>query len=298
VPYVTDIHEYFKRAETMRPHFNYLDTLLTAGGSSSSNFVEGIQTKNGVTEKMRYILVDWIVEVHSKFRLQPETLFLTVELMDRYLQLRPCPKKSLQLVGVTAMMVAAKYEEIYPPPVSDFVYISANTYTAEQILSFELELLAALDFGLTIPTVFCFSKRALTVIAADPTDSLRVIPSLPSMVQFLCEASLLSYALLNTPLSKTAAACVYLARKYLRSAESPLTLWTKALIHYTGYPLAEIKAEVRTLNDIIASIASSTQKAKGCYLKYENAKHDRVSPVAVTEATTVQIEFPLLFPAV
>jgi len=268
----------------------------SSSGGAAVAFVEGLQTKNGVTEKMRYILSDWIVEVHSKFRLQPETLFLTVELMDHYLQLRSCPKKSLQLLGVTSMMVAAKYEEICPPPVSDFVYIAANAYSAQQILSFELELLAALDFNLTIPTVFCFLKRATTVMTADASDPFRTVPELASMLQFLGEASLLSYGLLKCLLSKTAAACVFLARRYLRPSEPTPVLWTKALIHYTGYQLSDFKSEIRLLNDLISGIASSTQKAKGCYLKYEISKRDKVSPVAVREANTLQMEFPVLFP--
>jgi G2/mitotic-specific cyclin-B, other len=78
---------------------------------------------------MRAILVDWIIEVHLKFKLLPETLFITVSLIDRYLEKIQIKRNNLQLVGVTAMLIATKYEEIYAPEVRDFVYITDNAYT-------------------------------------------------------------------------------------------------------------------------------------------------------------------------
>ena len=77
---------------------------------------------------MRGILVDWLVEVHLKFKLMPETLHLTANLIDRFLASRNVSRKRLQLVGVTAMLVASKYEEIWAPEVRDFVYISDKAY--------------------------------------------------------------------------------------------------------------------------------------------------------------------------
>lgn len=83
---------------------------------------------------MRAILIDWLVEVHLKFKLVPETLYLTVNLIDRYLEKEQVNRQKLQLVGVTSMMIASKYEEIYPPIIKDFVYITDNAYTKEEIL--------------------------------------------------------------------------------------------------------------------------------------------------------------------
>lgn len=86
---------------------------------------------------MRSILIDWLVEVHLKFKLVPESLYLTVNLIDRFLGLEKVHRSRLQLVGVTAMLIACKYEEIYPPIVKDFVYITDNAYTKEEILDME-----------------------------------------------------------------------------------------------------------------------------------------------------------------
>ena len=87
-----------------------------------------------INEKMRAILIDWLVEVHLKFQLMPETLYLTVNLIDRFLEKETIARNKLQLVGVTAMFIASKYEEIYAPECRDFVYISDKAYTRDEIL--------------------------------------------------------------------------------------------------------------------------------------------------------------------
>ena len=66
---------------------------------------------------MRAILISWLIEVHLKYQLQPETLFITVNLIDRYCSTEKVPRSEYQLLGVTAMLIAAKYEEIYVPKV-------------------------------------------------------------------------------------------------------------------------------------------------------------------------------------
>lgn len=80
------------------------------------------QNQSQINERMRSILVDWLVEVHLKFKLVPETLYLTVNLIDRFLERQPnVSRPKLQLVGVTCLLIASKYEEIYPPELRDLV---------------------------------------------------------------------------------------------------------------------------------------------------------------------------------
>lgn len=67
--------------------------------------------------------------MHAKFKLLPETLFIAINLVDRYMNLHKVEKEQVQLIGVTAMLIASKYEEIYPPSVKDFVYMTKNAYT-------------------------------------------------------------------------------------------------------------------------------------------------------------------------
>ena len=86
---------------------------------------------------MRQILVDWLVEVSEEYKLQTETLHLAVNYIDRFLSLMSVQRSKLQLVGTAAMFIASKYEEIYPPDVSEFVYITDDTYTKRQVLRME-----------------------------------------------------------------------------------------------------------------------------------------------------------------
>ena len=92
--------------------------------------------------------ISWLVEVHLKFKLVPESLYLTVNLIDRFLEKEQVNRQKLQLIGVTAMLIACKYEEIYPPIVKDFVYITDNAYSKEEILETERLMLQTLDFDI------------------------------------------------------------------------------------------------------------------------------------------------------
>lgn len=96
-----------------------------------------------INPKMRAILVDWIVEVHHKFELMPETLYLTTYIIDRYLSLEGVPRRQLQLVGMCAMLIACKYEEIWAPEVYQkkkkiFLFIFQNYWSISKLLSEEI----------------------------------------------------------------------------------------------------------------------------------------------------------------
>jgi hypothetical protein len=124
-----------------------------------------------INERMRAILIDWLVEVHLKFKLEKDTLYLTVHLIDRLLERKLVQRQKLQLVGVTAMLIASKYEEIYAPEIRDFVYISDNAYTKEEIVAMEGLMLNAIKWMVTTPTILTFVNRFTKSAAAlDLTD--------------------------------------------------------------------------------------------------------------------------------
>ena len=105
---------------------------------------------SGLNEQMRGILVDWLVDVHRKFKLRFQTLFMAVNIIDRYMELTTdsISKSKFQLFGITCLFIAAKYEEIYPPSLGDFVYVCADTYSTSQILDLESIILNRLQFNL------------------------------------------------------------------------------------------------------------------------------------------------------
>merc|ERR1711974_207790 len=98
------------------------------GLSIRKEFLQGMN----VSGKMRAVLIDWLIEVHSQFKLLQETLYMTVYVIDKFLQTEgySIKRNKLQLVGVTAMFIASKVEEIYCPEISDFVYITDNAYSS------------------------------------------------------------------------------------------------------------------------------------------------------------------------
>lgn len=91
-----------------------------------------MQNQSEITEKMRAYLIDWITELHFKFKLWQETLYVAVNVIDRFLLTEPdFKKRDLQCLGVTAMHIAGKYEEIYPPELKHLIKVTDNAITKE-----------------------------------------------------------------------------------------------------------------------------------------------------------------------
>ena len=103
--------------------------LATETSFMTANHIPAFQTD--ITEEMRGILHDWLVEVHLKFKLLPETLYIAINVIDRFLEHRFISREDYQLLGVTARNIACKYEERYPPVIEDFIHITDNTYNRE-----------------------------------------------------------------------------------------------------------------------------------------------------------------------
>ena len=152
---------------------------------------------------MRSILIDWMVEVHMKFRLLPETLYLCINILDRYLSCVSVPRKRLQLVGVTSLLVACKYEEIYPPEVKDCVYITDRAYTRSEVLETEAHIVKTLKFRMTVPTGYHFLQRFLHISKANR--------EMKNLANFYMERMLQEYSTLSHRPSLVAAAAVVLA---------------------------------------------------------------------------------------
>ena len=89
-----------------------------------------MNTQAKISEKIRSLLMDWLIQAHYNFKLLPESLFLTVNIIDRFMSKYAVKKDDVQLIGVAAMLVATKYEEIYPPMLKDFVFISNGQCSA------------------------------------------------------------------------------------------------------------------------------------------------------------------------
>jgi len=161
-----------------------------------------------VNAKMRGILIDWLVSVSQKYKLKSETLFLAVSLTDRYLDKSATARQQLQLVGITSLLIAAKFEEIHPPKVEALVWVCDKAYSKEEVVKMEVVLLSALDFQICTPTSVHFLERYQSVNECTETHR--------HLAQYLLELTLMDYDMIKYQPSHLAAAAVLLSNKLLR----------------------------------------------------------------------------------
>ena len=109
-----------------------------------------------INDKMRSILVDWIIDVHFKFGFTDETLFMTISIIDRYLSVTQITRTNFQLLGITALMIACKHEEIDLPKIDDFIYITDNAYVKNEVIKMENDVLSKLNFAFLYPSPIKF----------------------------------------------------------------------------------------------------------------------------------------------
>ncbi|KAF2995808.1 G2/mitotic-specific cyclin [Curvularia kusanoi] len=220
--YVVEIFEYLKELE--------IATMANPDYMDSQNELEW---------KMRGILVDWLLEVHTRFRLLPETLFLAVNIIDRFLSTKIVQLDRLQLVGVTAMFIASKYEEVLSPHVQNFRHVADDGFTEEEILSAERFVLSALNYDLSYPNPMNFLRR---ISKADNYDI-----QTRTLGKYLLEIGCLDHRFLAHPPSQVAAAAMYLARLVLERGP-----WDATLAHYSGYSEEEIQPVLQLMIDYLA----------------------------------------------
>ena len=166
-----------------------------------------MESQKELAWKMRGILTDWLIQVHVRFRLLPETLFLCVNIIDRFLSARVVSLAKLQLVGVTCMFIAAKFEEVVSPSVSHFLLCADSSYTESEILQAERYVLKTLDWNLSYPNPVHYLRRI------SKADDYNV--KVRTLAKYLLEIGVLEWRLIAAPPSLMAAAAIWLARMAL-----------------------------------------------------------------------------------
>ena len=177
-----------------------------------------MQTATEVKDTSRAFLIEWIIDVHRKFRLLPETLYVTVYIIDSFLSLKQIKKSQLHILGVTALLISTKYEEIYPPELKDLLTVSENKFTKAEVLQMEKDILLTLQFDLTAPSAYRFLERFRRVSSIVGHEEKVFF-----FAQYLQEISLLDASLLKYKASEIAAASLILAAKSLKK----VNVWNK-----------------------------------------------------------------------
>nr|XP_044995801.1 G2/mitotic-specific cyclin-B3-like [Jaculus jaculus] len=222
---------------------------------------------------MRAILVDWLVEVQMNLEMSHETLYLAVKLVDHYLMKVFCTKSSLQLLGSTALWIAAKFEDPHRPCLNTFLYICAYKYQKHEMLAMEGRILKALNFDINIPIAYNF----LRLYALHLHASMRTL----TLSRFICEMTLQEYDYIQEKPSKLSAACFLLAL-YMKN----LKHWAPSLEDCSGYQISELHPMVKKLNMLLT--APSTDDLRNVYSKYSEEAFFAVSQIPPLDKSTME----------
>lgn len=221
-------------------------------------------TQEHINEKMRGVLVDWLVEVHLRFELLPETLMLTTALIDRYLSKAQVSKSKLQLVGVTGMLIASKYEEMWPPEIQDFVYMTDNAYDKAQIIEMEGKMLNTLEYNLGNPLPTTFLQRYSRAVDGDAATN--------AIATYAMELTLSNYKMISTKPSMLAASALVIAR-----AVQGVHTWSESLRFYSGYTKAQLEPTIAGINAALKAAAADGATLKAVKKKHAKTKFQATS---------------------
>jgi len=241
-----------------------------------------LKRQTNLTKQMRLLLVDWMVEVQQQLEFNHEVLYLSVKLLDLYLNSRRIEKEKLQLLGGAAMFIACKFEERMPPIIDDFIYVSDNAYNRDELIKMEIDILKTVKFDIGVPLSYTFLRRYSKCVKAD----MKFL----TLARYILELSLQDYSFSYIRDSLKACAALYLALKMAvsyekqiktlnnnQNIESQLTVsstnltsteWNSTLIHYTGSFLKDFIDIVPMMNNLIRTAPAS--KYKTIFKKYSH----------------------------
>lgn len=221
-----------------------------------------IQTEIGV--EIREVVIDWLVDVSVKLKLASETLFLAVNYLDRYLAMTSIGRSSVQLLGITCLWIASKYEEIYSPQFDNFVKVCDGIASKADLLALEPYVVAALDFDMSVSS----SLRFVQLFAK----SMQLTSKGLMMARYICTLTLAKYDTLVYAPSTIAAAAVYLAGKIFNAP----TEWPAYAQKITGLSLRDVRAPAKELLLCLLK-ASRSSICNAVQRKFACEKYARVS---------------------
>ncbi|PVV02195.1 hypothetical protein BB560_003361 [Smittium megazygosporum] len=205
---------------------------------------------------MRSVLVDWLIQVHEKFGMQPETIFFSMNIVDRFLSEKTIPVEKVQLVGVVALLIAAKYDEVEYPCIKDLIFMTENAYTVDEVKRAERYVLRILDYDLGWPGPINYLRR---ISKADDYDI-----ATRTLSKYILEAALMDEYFIGVPSSKLAAVAHYLSVRFMGKMA-----WTRSHAYYSGYFESELLGDAAHLIKVL----QSPEKHLSIYKKYSEKKY-------------------------
>ena len=216
---------------------------------------------------MRAVLMDWVVQVHQRFNLLPETLFLTVNYIDRFLSCKVVSLGKLQLVGATAIFVAAKYEEVQCPTIAEIIFMVDGGYTADELLKAERFMLSMLQFELGWPGPMSFLRR---ISKADDYDL-----ETRTLAKYFLEVTVMDERFVGCTPSFLAAGAHCMARLMLRKGD-----WSQSHVFYSDYTYSQLR---QLLGSILECCEDPQKHHAAVFEKYLDKRYKRASTFVASE---------------
>ena len=243
-----------------------------------------MELQTDVNPRMRIILADWMYAVYLKFKSLPESYQLALALLDRFLSLFSSTHDNFQLIGITCLFIAMKLEEIYPPEVNDFVYISAQSYTEGQIIDMEKVIVDGLGFIIKTPLPIDFERRFNKAAVLDYKHH-----TMTKYLVTMCQLSVTSLRLLPSQLAAGATYLVSLMQKNNKE------LWSDDMVYYTHYSEEQARSFALSIQQILI-IVQQSQRADSVIEFYSSRKGGEVTnykyTIALPEVTNLSIYSP------
>ena len=223
-----------------------------------------------INDKMRSILVDWLIDVHFKFGFTDETLFMTISIIDRYLSICQITRTNFQLLGITALMIACKHEEIDLPKIEDFIYITDNAYVKSEVIKMENDVLSKLNFSFLYPSPIKFFEYLSFHFGFEKKHHM--------MGKYLMESFLLDVKNAKYKPSIISCACTYIVMKFFKmsnyheSYNKKFFNLSEALEKYTEHNIKECAKDICLFVDNI-----NKTNYQACVKKYSKAENEKVA---------------------
>ena len=223
-----------------------------------------------INDKMRSILVDWIIDVHFKFGFTDETLFMTISIIDRYLSICQITRTNFQLLGITALMIACKHEEIDLPKIEDFIYITDNAYVKDEVIRMEEDVLIKLNFAFLYPSPIKFFEYLSLHFNFSKKHHM--------MGKYLMESFLLQVKNVKYKPSIISCACAYIVMKFFKmpnyhdSYNKKFYVLDENIEKYSEHNIKECAKDICLLVDNI-----NKTNYQACLKKYSKPEQEKVS---------------------
>jgi len=201
-------------------------------------------------------MIDWVIKLNTALQLLPETLYLSVNIIDRYLSVSQVRKDIYQLVAIASVLAASKYEEVYPPLIDDFLTVTRHLFTRDQIIKMEYIILAALSYELAIPTSLQFMRHYILMMDIDET--------YVALSQFILESTLMDTLFYSLLPSQIAAGVIYLT-----NMTQMRILWPERLEDFIGYSEEVVRPWASLIRNHLVRLKGSTT-LKGILKKYQS----------------------------